>query len=189
MICRTIIPNCCVQIFESVNRSHLQSRWRLSSSFHKGALGAELTDIVRILPAVPDLQIVVLNNQSGEPFDQMGALRLGQAIDPLDVVPDSIHSLPSSHGICPNHRMHGRQLGSGVLRGPSRLAVDFKILFLGRLRVSGLGVVGRQSFEELLVRLGNSVKDSVARGPQGVYGLLMSAYRPRILKRTDNTST
>lgn len=148
-----------------------------------------LTNIIRILPAIPDLQIVVLNNQSGEPVDQMGTLRLGQAIDPIDVVPDGIHSLPSSHGIRPNHRMHGRQSGSGVLRSPSRLAVNFKVLFLSRLRVSGLGVVSRQSFEELLVRLGNSVKDSVTRGPQGIYGLLMSAYRPWILRRTDNTST
>ena len=119
----------------------------------------------------------------------MGALRLGQAIDPLDVVPDGIHGFPSSHGIRPNYRMHGRQSGSGVLRSPSRLAVKLKVLFLGRLRVSGLGVVGRQSFEELLVRLGNSVKDSVTRGPQGVYELFMLAYRPWILKRNEDTST
>ena len=71
----------------------------------------------------------------------MSTLRLRQAINLLDVVPDGIYSLPSGDRIRPNHRMHGREARSDVFRSPPRFAVNVKILLLGGLWVPGLGII------------------------------------------------
>jgi hypothetical protein len=58
-----------------------------------------LTKIIGVIPLEPNLEIVVLNDQSLEPFKGVLALSISQTIDGLDMVSDSEDGFPASDGV------------------------------------------------------------------------------------------
>lgn len=51
--------------------------------------------VVDILPAMTDLQVMVINHEPHEPFVEGIRLEFGEAIDPLYVVAESEDALPA----------------------------------------------------------------------------------------------
>lgn len=55
--------------------------------------------IIRILPSMPNLQVVVLRNQLYEPVQRGFAFFFGEPVDLLHVVADCEDGLPTGHRI------------------------------------------------------------------------------------------
>ena len=64
-------------------------------------------DIIGVLPAVSDLQVVIVNDQSDKPFKQSLALFWSNIIDVLYVVTDSKDRLPACDRVRSDDRMDG----------------------------------------------------------------------------------
>lgn len=114
-------------------------------------------EIVRILPPMPDLQIMVLDNQLNEPVQGPLALFLGQSIDLLDVVSYSKYRFPASDWVGANHGMDSLQVCADVLGSTAGFGVELKTVLFGAETEAGLCVGGCEAFEELLVWLGETI--------------------------------
>jgi hypothetical protein len=129
---------------------------------------AVLTEIVLVLPAETDLQVVVVDNQADKPLFQVVTLFLRQPINLADVVADGEDTLPAGHGVRANDRVDGRQLVADILGAAPRLGVKLKLVFLGALVEDGLRICCVEGLKELLIWLGDTVIDFIAGGPEGV---------------------
>src|SRR5271155_3145607 len=76
----------------------------------------ELTNIIRILPLEPNLQVVILVHQFQEPLKNRFALLFGQPIDVSNVTADWEDPLPSSDRICADDWVDGFELASYIFR-------------------------------------------------------------------------
>ena len=112
-----------------------------------------LTQIVRILPPQTSLQIMILNDQSHKPSQQMIAFLVRKVIDFSNMVPHSKHTLPPSYWISTDNRMNGLQHFPYIFRRAPRTSVDLKVVLLGNLVELGLGICCRQAIQKLLVWL------------------------------------
>ena len=63
--------------------------------------------VVDVLPAVSDLQVMVLNQQPRKPILQVRSLVPRHTVDVLQVVPDGVQRPPARDGICPHYRVNG----------------------------------------------------------------------------------
>jgi hypothetical protein len=106
--------------------------------------------IIRVLPTMPDLKIMVINNQSQEPVQQSLALAFCDPVDVLHVVAESEDRLPPRDGIGADYGMHGDKLFADVFGSAALLRVDLESVLCCSFVEFGLGVGGGQAFEELL---------------------------------------
>lgn len=124
--------------------------------------------VVRVLPAEADLEVVVLDDELHEPVEEVPRLRLGQPVDALDVVADGEHALPPRHRVRADYRVDRFQHLAYVLGRPARRRVYLEVVPVGRLVEGGLCVVRGQCVQEAPQRLRDAVVELVARGPEGV---------------------
>ncbi len=107
--------------------------------------------IVGIHPPMPDLQVVILDNEAHEPVKQCSRLKWGQSVDVLHVVSNCKHGFPSGHGICADNRMHGDEIVADVLGGAPWGGVQFEIGIFSRFGEFRLCVGCIQRFKEFLI--------------------------------------
>jgi hypothetical protein len=100
-----------------------------------------------------NLQVVVIDNEAQEPFEQRLGFQFGQSIDVLYMVADGEDRLPACNGVGPDYRMDGFEDFTNILGCAAGLRVDFKPVLGGSFVEFGLRVGGGQRFEELLVGL------------------------------------
>lgn len=124
--------------------------------------------IIHILPLMPNLQIVVLDNELHEPLQRTLGLLGRELVDLLHVVADGEDGLPACDRVGVDHGVDGFEDFADVFGGAARLAVDFETVFFGGFVEGGLGVGGCEGFEELLVGLREAVVELVAGCPQSV---------------------
>lgn len=125
-------------------------------------------DIVAVLPADADLQVVVVDQQLGEPLQQRLGLELGHVVDVRQVAADGEDGLPARDRVGAHDGVDGGQLLAHVEGRAAGLVVDLEVAALGGGDEAGLRKGGRQALEELLVRCGDAVVDLVAGAPERV---------------------
>jgi hypothetical protein len=108
---------------------------------------------------------VVLNDERHKPVKKMTALLFRDIIDLLHVCADSKDTLPTCDRVGANDRVLSSELLSNVLRCPSRTRVDCEIVAFGNFVETGLRIGCGQALQELLVGLGDTIVNLVARGP------------------------
>lgn len=151
--------------------------WSASELSAAGVCPAR-TNIVRVLPFEPDLEVMVLVNQVQEPVEELFAFLLGHVVYVSHVPTDREDALPSSHRVCSDDGVYGPEDGSDVLRRAARLVVELKAIALCRLAESRLVEGDCQAFEKLLVRLADKVINFITRSPERVYAALVAAIYP-----------
>lgn len=67
----------------------------------------KLTKIVGVPPLMPDLQIMVIDDQTHKPIQQSPALLLRQPDDALDMMPHCEDGLPACDRVRANNGMDG----------------------------------------------------------------------------------
>lgn len=125
-------------------------------------------EVVEVLPAVADLEVVVLDDEVDEPVEEVARLVVGEALDALDVVADGEDALPARHGVRADDGVVRLEGFPYVLGGPAHAGEDLEAVVRGRLVEDGLRAVRGQALEELLHRGREAVVDFVAGGPEGV---------------------
>ena len=96
-----------------VHATIIPNSWRMSATYQRASTTQfrntenKLTKIVRIPPLMPDLQIVVFDNQTHKPIQQSPALLLRQPVDALDMMPYSEDGLPACDRVRANDGMDG----------------------------------------------------------------------------------
>lgn len=128
-----------------------------------------LTNIVLILPLEPHLQIMVPVDEIHEPFQQVVALVLRQAVDVAREAAHGEDALPARDGVRPHDGVHGLQGGADVLGRAARRRVHLQAQVLRDFVEAAALEGGREALEELLVGRGDAVVDFVAGGPHGVW--------------------
>ena len=73
-------------------------------------------NIIHILPLEPDLQIMIVADQSHEPLQQSFAFELGHVVDVSDVGADREDGLPTCHWVGAHYGMDGSKLRPDILR-------------------------------------------------------------------------
>ena len=86
----------------------------------------------------------------------------------LDVPAHREDALPPGDWVGAHYRVDSLELGADILGGPTGLIVELEPGLLGDFAEPWLFKGCGEGFEELLVRLADSVVDLVARGPEGV---------------------
>ena len=76
--------------------------------------------IVDVLPAVTDLEIVVLNDQLDEPVQEVSRLIFRKAVNVLDMVSNREHTLPPRDWVGANYWMNGFKDVADILGRASR---------------------------------------------------------------------
>ena len=64
--------------------------------------------VIRILPAMSDLQIMILHDQPHEPLEQRLRFQRRHVIDVLHVLADCEDGFPACDRVCADHRVNGR---------------------------------------------------------------------------------
>jgi hypothetical protein len=100
----------------------------------------KLTKIVRIPPLMPNLQIMVIDDQTHKPIQQSPALLLRQPDDTLDMMPHCEDGLPACDRVRANDGMDGAELRADVLGGAARRCVQLEAVGVGGFVEAGLGV-------------------------------------------------
>ena len=121
---------------------------------------------------MPNLQIMVLDNQPHKPFQQRLTLQWGKVVDLLHVVTDREYGFPACDGVGADYGMDGDEVFADVVRGAAGVGVELEIAGFGGFVEAGLGVGGCEAFEELLIRLGKTVEELVAGCPERIYWYL-----------------
>ena len=131
--------------------------------------------IVGIRPPVPNLQVMILNDQVFEPFEQVTALGWCETVNTLAVRADRKDGLPACDGIGTHDGMLGGKLGTNVVRGAAWTFEEGETIGRRGFTEARLGVGGGQRVEELLVGGGYAVVELIARSPESVcLGLVSS---------------
>ncbi len=107
--------------------------------------------IIRVRPAVPDLQIMILNNQLREPVQKMLALSLANFVDPLCMMTNGVNAFPARNRIRADDWVDGSEILANVLRSTALGAVELETVVLCALLEDRLRVGARQLFQEFLV--------------------------------------
>lgn len=89
--------------------------------------------IIRILPAVSDLQVVIFHNQLHEPFQQRFRFQGCHVIDVLHVGADCEDGFPPGNRISANDGMDGGEIFANVVGGAAGVGVEFEVICFGRL--------------------------------------------------------
>ena len=137
------------------------------------------SDIVGVLPLEAHLEVVVLDNKLSKPVEEMLALLLGQPIDALTVVADSIHRFPARDGVGTDDRVDGLEGLADVLGRATLATIYAEAVALGCLVEERLGVVGGQCVEEGAQRGRDAVVQLVAGGPERVTARLGQLHQPQ----------
>lgn len=130
------------------------------------------SEIVLVLPSVPDLQVVVIDEQSHEPVEQRSALQISDIVHLRNVLADGEHALPASDGVGADDGVDGLEKLANVLGSTALAAVDLEAVLFGGLVEARLRVGCGQAFEEFLVWCRDAVVQLISRGPQGVYDFI-----------------
>ena len=99
--------------------------------------------IIGILPAMPDLQIVVLNNQPHKPFKQRLGLQRSKVINLLHMVTDGKHGFPAGDGVRPDHWVDGLKVFADVLGRAAGGCIELEVAVGGGFVELGLCVCCR----------------------------------------------
>jgi hypothetical protein len=91
---------------------------------------------------MPDLQIVIINNEPHKPVKQSLAFSFCEPVDVLHVMPDGEDGLPACDGVGANDRVHGDEFFADIFGSPAGFGVDFETVFLGGFVEFWLGVGG-----------------------------------------------
>lgn len=73
-----------------------------------------LTDVIRVLPSMSNLQIMIVDNQPKKPVEHTTALSIREAVNTLDMISNGVQTLPPSYRISSYHGMHGSQISSNI---------------------------------------------------------------------------
>lgn len=125
--------------------------------------------IVHVLPAVPHLQVVVLDDELHEPAQEVRRLLVAEAVDLLHVVADGEDGLPAGDRVRADDGVDGLEELADVLRGAALGRVDAEAVAVGGLVEARLGVGGCEGVEEGTEGGRDAVVDLVPRSPEGVW--------------------
>lgn len=117
---------------------------------------------------------MVVDNQSIEPAENVLALFLRKTVDLLGMMAYSKNTLPARNRVGADDGMDRLQIISDVLWSTSWCGVQFEIVLLRALIKDGLCVGSGQAFQELLVRLRDTVVDFVSGCPERICNLSFS---------------
>ena len=120
---------------------------------------------------MPNLEIVVLDDEPEEGFEQGGALLRLEAVDLLRVDADGIDGLPARDGVGAHDGVNGREVGADILRGAAGAFEKGEPALGGDGVELRLGEGAGQGLVEFLVGFRDAVVDVVAGCPQGVWDL------------------
>lgn len=115
---------------------------------------------------------MVLDNQSNKPVEKTLALRCSEAVYCLAMMPDSIQTLPSRHGVSPYNGVDSFQASSNVLGSTPRPGMQFVIVLLGAILKNRLSISGSQALEKLLIRFRNTIINFISRSPERIWRYL-----------------
>ncbi len=125
-------------------------------------------EIIDVLPAVADLKVVVLDNELGEPVEEVLGFSLAEAVDLSNVVANSEDTLPAGDRVGADDGVDGLKELADVLGGTTLSTVNLKAVAVSSLVEAGLGICGGQGVKEALDGLGDAVVDLVARSPERI---------------------
>lgn len=123
------------------------------------------SQVIYILPAIADLQVMVLDNQLDKPVEEMTGLLLGQPVDLLHMRSHRENALPTSYRVCADHWMVGFERITYVVRRTAGSGEDSETILLSCLCKSGLRVVGGERVEEALEGSRYTIVQFVSRCP------------------------
>ena len=83
--------------------------------------------IIRILPAMSNLQVVIFHNQLHEPFQQRFRFQGRHFIDVLHVAADCEDGFPPCDRVSANDGMDGGEFFANVVGGAARVGVEFEV--------------------------------------------------------------
>jgi hypothetical protein len=126
------------------------------------------SQVIHVLPAVPHLQVVVLDDKLHEPAQEVRRLLIAEAVDLLHVVADGEDGLPAGDGVRADDGVDGLEKLADVLGGAAFGRVDAEAVAVGGLVEAGLGVGGCEGVEEGSEGGRDAVVDLVAGSPEGV---------------------
>jgi hypothetical protein len=89
---------------------------------------------------MPNLQIMIINNQSHEPRQQCLALPFRKAIDVLHMVAEREDGFPACDGVGADYGVDGFEDFADVLGGSAGSGVDFESVLFGGFVEAWLGV-------------------------------------------------
>ena len=124
--------------------------------------------IIHRLPLQPNLQIMVLHNQLHKPLQEMLALLIRQAMNPLHMVAHCKDRAPPCDGVGTHHGVDGVQRVARVFGRAARAGVKVETVAAGGFAEEGLGVGGGQGVEETAEGWGDAIVKLVARSPERV---------------------
>lgn len=84
--------------------------------------------VVRLLPAQPYLEIMILHDQLHKPIQKAARFFFRQPVDVLDVVADGEHGLPTGDGVRADDRVHGLEDVADVLGGAAGGGVHLEVV-------------------------------------------------------------
>lgn len=108
--------------------------------------------IVSILPAVADLEVMVVDKQADKPIEQAPGLERRETINALHMVTDGENRFPACYGVRADDGVGGLQVFPDVLGSTARGGVEFETTIFGSFVEFGLGVSCCQGFKEPLIR-------------------------------------
>lgn len=145
----------------------------------RGMIGAAIvpdSHVVDVLPAQPDVQVVVLDHQVDEALEEVVALVPGEAVDARDVVADGEDRVPPGDGVGPDHGVRRLEDDADVLGGPARPGEHGQVVGRGGLREVGVGAVRGEGAQEGAQRRRDAVVQLVSRCPECVFAIERLAF-------------
>lgn len=137
------------------------------------------TDIIRLVPFEPDLQVMSVCDQVMEILQEIVALAPRQAIHTFRECPNRKDTLPASNGIRPDNRMVTRQIATHIQRRPPRLLVEPKPPSLRCPMEPIPRMIRRQRLQKRAVRLANAVVELIPTRPERIAARFREKGKPQ----------
>ena len=98
--------------------------------------------VIRILPAMSNLQIMIIHNQLHEPFEESFRFQGRHVVDLLNMFANCEDRFPACDGVSTDDGVDGGQFFADVVGGATRGEVEFEVVVLGSLTEFGLRAGG-----------------------------------------------
>lgn len=125
-------------------------------------------EVVDVGPPVANLQIMVLDNQTDEPVQEVLRLVVRETVDVFHVVTHGEHRLPAGDRVGPHNRVNSLEHVADVLGSTACGSEELEVVLLRCCVEIWLGVVGCERVEEAPECWRDAVIELIARGPQSI---------------------
>lgn len=129
-------------------------------------------EVINIFPPVTNLYVMVLDNETDKPIQEVLGLVLRETVDMLDMVAHGEHGLPASHRVGAHYRVDGLEDLTDILGGAARRGKQLEAVLVGCCVEVWLGVVCRERVEEAPECWRDPVIELVAGSPEGIWRIL-----------------